>query len=191
MPSDRLAAWRRASSAFAPTAHNAVPLEGDFPSLPSGRMNRSFGVNRTSSACFQASRNHGALVRSGVNAIPFPCLKNLVSHGSSPLRPPNGGFIQTKPDHSACKLSAERNEVAGTCVVPVAGEATSISKWQPSASNTCLGVYHSSLRPFVSQYPIADDVQANEIIVDQHELHSFSPVGIMLGQVSCSLRTIA
>lgn len=50
MPNPTLAARVMASTPRFPLAINAVPLLGDFPSLPSGRMNRSLRVNRTASA---------------------------------------------------------------------------------------------------------------------------------------------
>src|SRR6185369_2985170 len=101
IPSPDTSALRRASVAFSPTAKSVVPFDGLFPSEPSGRMNRIFFETcSNASECLNAICHHGALVRSGVSAIPFPLAKNLHSHGSSELRPPKGGFIQTNPDQA-------------------------------------------------------------------------------------------
>lgn len=50
MPKPWRAAERRACSPAGPTAHKAVPLDGETPSLPSGRKNRILRVNSTQPA---------------------------------------------------------------------------------------------------------------------------------------------
>lgn len=132
IPNPVATAWCNASNPRFPPAKSAVPLGR---SLPSERMNSILGVKRTASESDQASRNHGAIVPSGASAIPLPCSKNLSIHDLMPFRPPNGGFIQTKPVHCSERLSRVRNALAGTEVVKFAGAATSRSNPQPRAVN--------------------------------------------------------
>lgn len=149
-PRPQSSARCRASTARGPAANSVVPDPGDFPTLPSGRINFTFpAINRVASALRLASCHHGADVRSGVRAMPLPCSKNLFSHGARPFRPPNGGFIQMKFLQGASRLFSQIQDFAGTCGPPCGGAATSRSNTSPSASKIYCGVYHSSDAPML------------------------------------------
>jgi len=112
-------------------------------------MNFSFGLtNRTAPITGAHCCHHGAEVLSGTRHTPLPCFTNLSSHGTSPLRPPNGGFIHTNPAHVSVKLRAVIQDCAGIHgTISGPGDATSTSNVSPIAAKTCGGVYHSSVAP--------------------------------------------
>src|SRR5258708_8643005 len=132
-----------------PSPRRHAPWAGHLPSLPCSSTNRIFGdTNRTTSLRGTYVCHQGAEVRSGTRAIPLPCSKNFSSHGTRPLRPPNGAFIHTKPFQLLVRLSCVRKASAGIHDVwPHPGLATSMSNRQPSASKIRGGVYHSSEAP--------------------------------------------
>jgi len=159
-PRDR--ARVNASTARPPDAQRVTPEPGDLPIDPSGRSNLILPrVNMNASARSLASCHHGADVRSGVSAIPLPWAKNLSNQGASEFRPPNGGFIQTKPCHISARLFSCIQDPQGTCRGPMRGAATSRSKPSSKASNTKAGVYHSSDAPMVSHLLIASPPWVN------------------------------
>jgi hypothetical protein len=99
-------------------------------------MNRILpSTNSTRSDLGTNSCHHGADVRSGTSATPLPWAKNLSSHGTNPLRGPNGGFIHTKPFHGCSRLPAVMQRAAGIHGATAApGLATSRSNRIPIAS---------------------------------------------------------
>src|SRR5690606_8119281 len=72
-PNPLRAALCKASTARSPAANRVDPFEGLLPSVPSGLSNRTFPwMKRVPSASRAAACHHGALVLSGVSAMPWP-----------------------------------------------------------------------------------------------------------------------
>lgn len=83
-------------------------------------------------------------------ATPFPWRKNLTSHGTCPLRPPNGGFMNTHPLQNCANpsFSIVNMRRAGT-QWSGPGEHGSRSNDRHNAVNISGGVYHSSDAPML------------------------------------------
>src|ERR1700722_14894228 len=154
-PSPARCAFTSAIDATVPHASRHVPSAGIVPGFPSAPMNFNLGAtNRTKSAYGTYSCHQGADVRSGTSMTPLAWRKNLLSHGTKLPRLPNGGLSQTSPvPQSLVRLFCVMNRRAGIHgVIAAPGLAASTSNSQSSASNTCGGVYHSSVLPTPCPY---------------------------------------
>src|SRR5699024_5405745 len=88
--------------------------------------------------------------------MPLSCSAMRAIHLSIPL--PYGGLHHTKPCQGDVKPSSAivSARSSGTHVLSKPGEHTSRSKPTPSASNTDLGVYHSTLLPTAASWTKPD-----------------------------------